>query len=106
MRHGAPRLDRVRGRFRDRLSEPKYHTAETSTSGSYSVSHTPCRHCCLTAQCLPNWTTPVVGNPEVGNEIVTNFRVAHHPPAIRGLPTELTLHQADLGSPGVFEGFT
>jgi len=31
MRHGSPRLDRVRGRFRDWLSERKHHTAETST---------------------------------------------------------------------------
>jgi len=31
IRHGSPRLDRVRGRFRKRLSEWKRHTAETST---------------------------------------------------------------------------
>jgi hypothetical protein len=28
MRHGSPRLDRVRGRFRNRLSEQKHHTTE------------------------------------------------------------------------------
>jgi len=31
MRHGSPRLDRVKGRFRNRLSEVNYHTAEGST---------------------------------------------------------------------------
>lgn len=28
MRHGSPRLDRVRGRFRNRLSEANHYTAE------------------------------------------------------------------------------
>src|SRR5260370_34789535 len=31
IRHGSPRLDRVRGRFRDRPSGRKHHTAETAT---------------------------------------------------------------------------
>jgi hypothetical protein len=31
MRHGSPRLDRVRGRFRNRLPDRKHHTTETST---------------------------------------------------------------------------
>ena len=30
MRHGLPRLDRVRGRFRNRLSEESHDTAEAS----------------------------------------------------------------------------
>jgi hypothetical protein len=38
--------------------------------------------------------------------IARQFRVARHPPAIGELQTELTLHQEDLGSPGIFEGFT
>jgi hypothetical protein len=29
--HGSPRLDRVRGRFRNRLSEANHHTVETAT---------------------------------------------------------------------------
>jgi hypothetical protein len=31
MRHGSPRLDRVTGRFCNRLSERKHHTTEIST---------------------------------------------------------------------------
>src|SRR6266436_4457437 len=31
MRHGSHRLDRVRGRYRNRRSERKHHTTETST---------------------------------------------------------------------------
>jgi hypothetical protein len=37
MRHGSPRLDRVRGRFRNRLSEGNHDTAEASIRNSRIV---------------------------------------------------------------------
>jgi hypothetical protein len=69
MRHGSPRVDRVRGRFRNRLSERKHHTTGTSTRGGSGV---------LAGRCVlyPPHSTPllllaelaysrIVGKPEL-----------------------------------------
>ncbi len=71
MRHGSPRLDRVRGRYRNRRSERKHHTTEPSTRRGSGV---------LTGRCALYPPDGIVSTELVNSRIVahpgTIFRCA------------------------------
>ena len=75
MRHGSPRLDRVRGRFRNRRSERKHHTTETSTRRGSGV---------LTGRCAlysPH-STPLLPPDGIVSTELLNSRIVAHPGTI------------------------
>ena len=75
MRHGSPRLDRVRGRFRNRRSERKHHTTEPSTRRASGV---------LTGRCAlySPYSTPLLPPDGIVSTELVNSRIVAHPGTI------------------------
>jgi hypothetical protein len=80
MRHGSPRVDRVRGRFRNQLSERKHHTTGTSTRGGSGV---------LAGRCVlyPPHSTPLLPADGIVSTELVNSRIVGNPEVTVGLAT-------------------
>jgi hypothetical protein len=76
MRHGSPRLDRVRGRFRNRLCERKHHTTETLTRRGSGVLAGRCALC-------PPHSTPLLPPDGIVSTELVNSRMVGKPESIQ-----------------------